>query len=60
MLLMFMFHLCIGMMLLVFMFHLCIIRDDIEMKSNTAYGTVESQYEDVSVPDKSQNEPIYN
>ena len=35
-------------------------RDDIEMRSNTAYGTVESQYEDVSVPDKSQDEPIYN
>ena len=43
-------------MLFMFMFH----RNDIEMRSNAAYGTVESQYEDVSVPDKSQDGPIYN
>ena len=35
-------------------------RDDIEMRSNAAYGTVESQYEDVSVPDKPRDELIYN
>ena len=33
--------------------------DDIEMGSNAAYGTVESQYEDISVPDKPRDEPIY-
>ena len=29
------------------------------MGSNAAYGTVESQYEDISVPDKPRDEPIY-
>ena len=39
---------------------MCAYRDDdIEMRSNTAYGTVEPQYEAVSVPDKPQDGPIY-
>ena len=39
----------------------CAYRDDIEMRSNAAlYGTVESQYEEVRVPDKPRDGPIYD
>ena len=40
---------------------MCAYRDDIEMRSNAAYGTVESQYEEVSVPDdKLRDGSIYD